>query len=271
MRHQLEPLAAARALIDEPAVSSRCALPHLIEAWCSAAECGTDELVSRLRAGAVASIPSSRRAAVIEVVEHALEATRAEPWAAVALPSRRTLRRCVGVLERATADRSRLPWAPVAAIAGALVLVLGMHCAAQRTVDRAGLWRAAYYGNPGFAGPPLEREVDTPSAEPPVAAPYSARFTTCLELEAPVDAVFQLVGAGGATLYVDDRAVVGDWSGGSEVRTRGGRIALTAGRHAVRLDRYAPQVDDQVAVLASLDGSAPAPLRTVAPCAEAMP
>jgi hypothetical protein len=271
MRDQLGPLAAARALIDEPAVSPRCALPHLIAAWCAAAECEAGELVERLHAGAVSAIPSSRRTGVIAVVARAVEAVRAEPWAEAALPSRRALRRCVAALERATSDRSRRSWPFIAALAAGLALLLGMHCVAQRSADRTGSWRAVYYARAGFAGPPLQRAVATPSAEPPVAAPYSARFTTCLELDGPAEATFQLVVTGGASLYVDGRVVIDAWAGGDEARTRGGRVALAAGRHTLRLDSYGPHVDSRVAVLASLDGGPPTSLRAVAPCAEAMP
>ncbi|HUH04726.1 MAG TPA: PA14 domain-containing protein [Kofleriaceae bacterium] len=271
MGPQLESLAAARALIDEPAVSLRCALPHLIAAWCAAAECEAGELVERLHGGAVSAIPAARRTGVIAVVTRAVEATRAEPWAEAALPSRRALRRCLSALEDAIADRPRRRWPVIAAITGGLALLLGMHCAAQRGVDRGGSWRAAYYANPGFAGPAVQRVVDSPSAEPPVAGPYSARYMTCLELDGPAEATFQLVVTGGASLYVDGRALIDAWAGGDGARTRGGRIALAAGRYTLRLDSYGPDTDSGVAVLASFDGTAPAPLRAVAPCRESAP
>lgn len=270
MSHPVDPLASARALIDEPAVSPRCALPHVIGAWCAAAECDPDELVARLHAGAVGSIPSSSaRARAIATLQAAVVAARAEPWADAAVPSRRALRACVGALERAGRPRRR--WRLVAALASGLVLLLGMHLAAQRGVEPPGAWRATYFANPAFAGTPVEQVVASPSAAPPVAAPYSARFTGCMELGRPVEAAFQLVVTGGATLYVDGAAVIEAWAGGAEPRTRGHRLALEAGQHTLRVDAYGPDASSMVTVLASLDGGPPVPLVAVVPCAEVTP
>lgn len=129
---------------------------------------------------------------------------------------------------------------------------------------REGPWRAQYFGNRKHEGEPeIRRDGDlrfkwddaSPLSDLPEDG-FSARWDTCLQLDAPHTIAFQLVSDDGSRLWIDGALVVDNWGTHGE-RSRGGKAELDAGLHHVRVDYFEAKHDAMVSLSASLRGERP--------------
>jgi hypothetical protein len=184
-----------------------------------------------------------------------LASARSEAWSASAPPPvpddrslsrhRRMLLRTAAVLEDRARRRSpgRRRLLRIGAVALVVVLVGGV---ALGFALRRPRWRASYYANRALAGSPIlverlrEPDHDWGPGGPGVGLPtddFSARFETCLVLDAPANIVFSLGSDDGSRLFVDDHPVIDAWAD-QEYAARERSIALDRGAHEVRLEYF---------------------------------
>ena len=127
-----------------------------------------------------------------------------------------------------------------------------------------GPWIAHYYANPSFEGDPVVRHEGSIAHDWDVGATwdggpvdgFSVRWRTCLGLESPMEVAFLLASDDGARLFVNDELVVDNW-GRHRHRSRGGRVRLPAGAHALRVEYFEQVGEASVTLHASLDGRRP--------------
>jgi hypothetical protein len=149
------------------------------------------------------------------------------------------------------------------------------------TLAPAPAWRAEYREHSDFSGAgaiTAERELsrywDRQNASVPGALSvrsFSARWDTCLRLDAARDVPFMLVSDGSASFSVDGSERLSAPSGGPR-STRGEVLRLEPGTHAVRVV-LRPRGWPSIALLASFDGGPPKPLGSggLAPGVRAFP
>lgn len=125
-------------------------------------------------------------------------------------------------------------------------------------------WRAAYYGNERFEGPPIvhaesDLNHDGKDRSPIEGIPgdrFSARWDTCLTLGHSQSVAFQLTSDDSAHLLIDSQQVIDDWEPHAR-HTRGADVSLEAGVHHLRVDYSQLEGSDFVTLTASFDGERP--------------
>ena len=86
---------------------------------------------------------------------------------------------------------------------------------------------------------------------------FSARFETCLVVDAPIaEAAFQVASDEGARVLLDDVVIVDDWSP-HQYRSRGAFVAIEAGVHRLVVEYFDHDDEANLVLVASLDGNVP--------------
>jgi hypothetical protein len=139
---------------------------------------------------------------------------------------------------------------------------------ASAALAPAPAWRAEYRSSPDFSGPgaivaerELQRYWDRLNREVPgelETQHFSARWDTCLRLDAARDVPLMLVADGSAQLSIDGRERLALESGVLRA-TRGEVLRLESGTHALRVVLSA-RGWPAIALLASFDGAPPRPI-----------
>ncbi len=139
---------------------------------------------------------------------------------------------------------------------------------ATKTIPGAGPWRGAYYPDRELESDPVVRRdldidfdfsIHGPMDEIPPDK-FSIRWDTCLRLEQPTEAVFQMRANDGSRFYVDGELVIDAWDRNPKTHTRGfgsGTIALDAGVHHLRAEMFESLGGASAVLVASLDGEVP--------------
>jgi hypothetical protein len=142
---------------------------------------------------------------------------------------------------------------------------------ATETLPGPGPWRGAYYPDRELESDPvLRRDLDVefdfgvrgPMDEIPPDK-FSVRWDTCLELEEPTDAIFQMRANDGARFYVDGELIIDAWDRNPKTKTRGfgsGSVELEAGVHHLRAEMFESLGGASAVLVASLDGGVPKPI-----------
>lgn len=162
-------------------------------------------------------------------------------------------------------------------IAGAVVMALVLFTPAlawqlaTKALPGAGPWRGAYYPDRELGSEPvLRRDLDIdfdfgargPMDEIPPDK-FSIRWDTCLVLDEPIEAVFQMRANDGSRVYVDGELLIDSWDRNPKTHTRGfgsGTIELDAGVHHVRAEMFENLGASSAVLVASLDGEVPKPI-----------
>lgn len=263
---------AANALVEDPIAPSWTALPHLRHAWSALYRLSTDPRqvadgsTPDVQVDEIRWLPADGRERLAELFDPTIadDASPVDTDAAL-----RQLADALRVAERELLgrERDRAFRARLGRRAFAVALLLGVTIAGlvlTMPPYREGPWRGAYYPTPELHGEPrLRRDGDVnfdwhdegPTAELP-ADGFSARWDTCLELEEPANAVFQLVSDDGSRLFVDEKLVIDNWGDHAE-RARGGELRLEPGIHHLRVEYYDRRHGASITLVASLGGERP--------------
>jgi hypothetical protein len=89
---------------------------------------------------------------------------------------------------------------------------------------------------------------------------FSIRWDTCLMLEEPTEAVFQIRANDGARFFVDGELLIDAWDKSPKTGARGfgsGTIELEAGIHHLRAEMFESLGGASAVLVASLDGEVP--------------
>ncbi len=90
---------------------------------------------------------------------------------------------------------------------------------------------------------------------------FSARWDTCLTLDADASVAFELVSDDGSRLFIDGSRVVENW-GTHGRRARGKRVELEAGVHHLLVEYFEKRSSALVTLTASFAGEVPEPIPT---------
>jgi hypothetical protein len=167
----------------------------------------------------------------------------------------------------------RRRWRIVAAFVTALLLFVPalVWQIATETIPGQGPWRGAYYPDRELESEPvLRRDLDIdfdfgargPMDEIPPDK-FSIRWDTCLQLDEPTVAVFQMRANDGARFYVDGELIIDAWDKNPKTGSRGfgsGSIELEPGIHHLRAEMFESLGGASAVLVASLDGGVPKPI-----------
>lgn len=278
-------VAAAFAILLDPATSPSSAEIHLLRAWrlLRRSEVGgratedDEALIAWIETNALPLSDDARRGAaslVRELVKNPNELSR-EP---TPRHSRRELLRNARDLGRAldrleprvrgakTMKRAWLGRGAKAAAAVALFVAFVVTIRSEPDVG-TGPWRAAFYPTRNFEEEPIvQRHPDiafswgtgSPHERVPEES-FSARWHTCLVLDEKTTLIFVLQSDDGSRLFVDGDLVANAWSGGA-LRQAQGEVELQPGVHHLQLDYFELTGVASVSLRASLNGRKPAPI-----------
>jgi hypothetical protein len=243
---------AALALAEDPLGPRGIAREHILAGWrllLNASEIGegklphtTEAAATRLRALQPEDDPLRAAADLVRAIANARRDRGLAP--------RRTNRRLIALVGLG-----------VTALAIATII-------ATNDDGRDGPWRASYFANPDLQGPPLQRregdvEFYWHRRAPIDGAPadgFSARFETCLVVDAPIpEAAFQISSDDGARVLLDDVVIVDDWSPHG-YRSRGAFVPIDAGVHRLVVEYFDRDREANLVLVASLDGDIPKPI-----------
>jgi hypothetical protein len=157
------------------------------------------------------------------------------------------------------------PWRRIAVVAAALTALAIATIIATRDDGRDGPWRASYFANADLEGPPRQRREGNVEFYWHRRAPienlptdnFSARFETCLVVDAPIpEAAFQISSDDGARVLLDEVVIVDDWSP-HRYRSRGAFVSIDAGVHRLVVEYFDRDHEANLVLVASLDGDVP--------------
>ena len=280
-----EDVAAALAILLDPATQPASAEVHLLDAWKNLHRSveGTpvtndDEgLIQWIRGGG-APLSNAARTLAADLAEEMGRDVSVRELDGVSSRSRRALIRHARDLNR-TIDhyepsqrgqqamrRVRLwRWVKVAAL---LALFAGFVIAIRGGRDvGSGPWRAHYFPTRKFEHEPVLRRDDRIDFSWGTRGPheripsdgFSVRWDTCMVLPEPTTVMFVLQSDDGSRLLVDGKPVADLWSGG-QFRRGGGEVDLAAGAHHIRLEYFELTGLASMNLRASLNGEKPAPI-----------
>ncbi|MFV8749232.1 PA14 domain-containing protein [Nannocystaceae bacterium ST9] len=150
-------------------------------------------------------------------------------------------------------------------------LILGpaaIYQAATKVIPGQGPWRGAYYPDRELESEPvLRRDLDVdfdfgirgPMDEIPPDK-FSIRWDTCMTLDEPTQAVFQLKANDGSRFYVDGELWIDAWDRQPKTQVRGfgsAVVDLDAGVHHLRVEMFESLGGASAVLVASLDGGVP--------------
>jgi hypothetical protein len=283
-------LHAAQTLVADPLSGPRCAAPHLVRLWQHLAwqsrgevpaqlgESPSDwlapahvELVPpRLRAGLFASLRAAHAHARAPSIRPEGDELPGLSRPRVLLAELDALARVLRALEREAGGRSlaaqrRVRWAARAGrgLVG-LSLLVTLAWRPWRATD-IGPWRGTYYPSKIFEGrPDVQRERDVAfdwGEQPPTESIptdfYSARFDSCLMVEAPTEVAFMLVSDNGSRLFVDGELRIDNWAARQSSPVAGARMTLGVGVHHLRVEYFEDRGEARLHLTASFDESSP--------------
>lgn len=255
-------LQAAVALRSDGAVDPRAAAIHVLRAW---------DHLARIDD---APRPSSDARAALQALDAALLAGTTTPTDATMADAIAELAAAVATSEATLfgealrrARRGRVLRRLGIAVAAGVPIVAAAAVFMGET--REGPWRAQYYPTADFSGEPEIRrdgdiKFDWGRKGPFTTFPdddFSARWDTCLTLDADTEVAFELVSDDGSRLLVDGTRVVDNW-GTHGRRSRGKRVELEAGVHHLRVEYFEKRSSALVSLTASFAGEVPAPIPT---------
>jgi len=283
VRRARQELAAGLAVLGDPMTRPESARIHFARAWQLHARAhgarpeSPAELARWLRAdGVLPRLRARRREAVVTVATCILVSEAGDRDSATRAPTRQQLRAQAHVLGEAlrTAEREfdgltrhrqkTLRWARRAVIATFAAVLLIAYAALLWRASRPGKWRAAYFPEPGFGGEPIsrrDREIafnwGKRSPLPGIPADdFSVRWDTCLDLDAPTRAAFQLISNNDSRLFIDGELAVDNWNNKGH-RSRGSWHELDAGSHHLRVEYRERNRHAQVYFRATFDDDPP--------------
>lgn len=167
----------------------------------------------------------------------------------------------------------RRRWRIAGAITTTLLLIVPplVWQIATEALPGAGPWRGAYYPDRELESEPVLRrdldvEFDFGSRGPMDEIPpdkFSIRWDTCLQLDEPTEAVFQMRANDGSRFYVDGELLIDAWDRNPKTHVRGfgsATVELGAGIHHLQAEMFESLGASSVVVVASLDGEVPKPI-----------
>ncbi len=276
-----EELHAAEILLQDPVAAPRTALPHLraFWSWCAASVA--------LHGGSDEADPGTWLAGDAPIVGiDARQRARLEMhWASVSDTGDGSSPSAVE-LRRHTADARRLLAALEPEIGGqplrrrrrriaigvaGVLLVLGPivgYALTRTALAGSGPWRAAYYPDRKLESEPVvvrEQSVDhnwedRPPHEQIPPDKFSARWDTCLNMDAEAEVVFQVNANDGARVFVDGELVIDAWEKNKTTRRRGFgsvEMSLSPGLHHLQVEYFESLGRQKISLVASLDGGVP--------------
>ncbi len=283
VRRASEEVRAALAVLGDPMTRRESALVHLARAWELLArakgQTGDEagDLAAWIRKTRLQELPQRRRERMAADAARIVELTASdETPASDQLPTRRRLRAhaaglgdilaatALGLdgwsLERQRAER----WARRAIISlFVLVPILAYGWLVVRE-SGPGKWRGVYFPYDNFNGVPVVRRdkdiaFNWGRRRPMVNIPadnFSVPWDSCLEIDSPTRAAFQLVSNNGSRLYIDGNLAVDNWNNKGR-RTRGAWYDLTGGTHHLRVEYREHYKTALVYLLATFDDDPP--------------
>lgn len=279
-------LSAAFAILENPSVEACHGAVHLLRVWKTLiqfedpdAPTTGEDLLTAIRQQRFSVLSASRRKTSEAFVLQLLEVENADLWDVQpslsrrrALVQARQLANMLRRLERTHASgwNAANPRSRHALVVGVMVfLAIGLSGMFVWLGAEKPPWQGSYFPTPDFQGKPIQRQdavidfdwrEDAPLPELPPNN-FSVRWETCLIIEDPSSASFQLSSDDGSKLFIDNTLII-DNGGIHEQRSRGLQIDLEPGSHHLRVDYVDATGSASVTFSASLDGSLPQPLRT---------
>jgi len=269
------------AVLLDPVVPSQHSIVHLLRAWQAIARAharregcpipALEQLPVAIQKGTVDWVPEPRRAELASLVEALVEVERQgssrEP------PTPKQLRAHARFLQQAADHEVRVRsglhrrrfW-----LAG-LVLLLLVPAVAVVAVTLSGRaaepWHGRYYHNRKLEGDPWvrrDRAIDFRwRGDSPFEGfrddHFSVRWDSCLALDQPTTAAFQLASDDGSRMWIDGRMVIDSWDKRG-LHPRGAEVELEPGVHHLRVEYVEYTGQAQVTLWASLDGGPPRPM-----------
>lgn len=251
-------LAAAEAILHDPVVAPRFAVPCVRRAWAITLEDAPD-------------LPAALREH--EALSKAQRGRFADTWQQQAeggTVTRGELLEQVRVLRRTSAPPNRRmlygAWA-LMAVALLGILMLRMFSGSVGTTEGSlvGPWRVEVFSIKEFRGPSVVfRGADAdfkwkgPPHETMPKDKFATRLTTCLELDAPTKIDFVLVANDGARLFVDGKKALNAWNVSGKARTVTRQLA--AGTHHIVIEHHDKRGTASINLTASFNGGRPGPI-----------
>lgn len=160
--------------------------------------------------------------------------------------------------EKTERTASRLTSLVLIAATVSLVYALGHRIRVGPTPT--GPWRGEYFKNVDFEGASSLRYAQTLEFNFGKDAPFkgmpkdgwSARWTTCLDLDEETEFKFRLKSDDGSKLIIDGEEVVDNW-GTHSARTRSGTQVLAAGVHILELEYFEAEHGAKLKLQAGID------------------
>ncbi len=252
-------LAAAEAILHDPAAAPRFAVPCVRQAW-------------TIVLGDDPDLPTALRKH--DKLSEAQRTRFADTWRRQADKpgpvTREELLEQVRVLRRASAPPHRrmlyAAWALMAvALVGILLLRVYSGSVAVSEGSTVGPWRVEIFAIKEFRGPSVAfRGADAnftwkgPPHETMPKDKFATRLSTCLVLDAPSTVEFVLVANDGARLAVDGESAINAWNASGKARTTTRK--LSAGTHRIVVEHHDKRGTASIELTASLNGGRPGPL-----------
>lgn len=271
-------LHAAELLIGDPIGDPNLAHAHVRSFWSLALEAAraagqtqASELAAWL-AGELPGLSPRRRARCAATYSRWVAVEPAPALARGALRAHAAdARALLRALEPEVGGRPflRRRWQIVATLV-TLALIFGPALVYQKlteVIPGEGPWRGAYFADKEFGGEPVyRRDLDVhfdfgnrgPMDEIPPDK-FSIRWDTCLVLDEPTAAIFQLKSNDGGRFYVDGELIIDAW----DRKTHGfgsGSLEIGAGVHHLRVEMFESLSGASAVLVGSLDGEVPKPL-----------
>jgi len=271
-------LAAARAVLAEPACAAEQAIPDLLEAWSTLGELVGQPTERREEIEALCTRLEVHReftlenpVATVDVMRRVLE--EGQPPARWRAPLRRHADRLHRVGIRLTRmyglePRATTAWRWFARGLIATGLVVGAYLAIEQPWLNwnHGPWRAAYYPTKNFKGKPvMRREMyldhdwgKQPAVDSIPANRFSARWDSCLEIEKKTKIPLQLVADDHARLFIGGTSILSKWHRKKNTEEPVGAVVeFRPGVHHLKVEFEEEKSKAEIHLLASFDGERP--------------